>query len=85
MFDKLEKAKARYETLSALLSAPDAMADQGKWRERVKEHAELQEIVNAYEEYRAIERDAEGCRSLVAEESDPELREIAHAELAELN
>ena len=84
MFDKLDKAKARYELLAELLSAPDAMADQDKWRERVKEHAELSELVNTYETYRQAEKDAEGCKLMLAEETDPELREMAHTELSEL-
>ena len=50
MINKLNALKRRYEELTAALSAPDAMNDQAAWREMVKEHSQLEEIVNAFDE-----------------------------------
>ena len=51
MLNKLQGIKARYEELTHTLSQPEAMADQAAWRDMVKEHAQLEEIVTVFDEY----------------------------------
>lgn len=84
MKDKLESVKKRYEALGEMLSAPDAMADQERWRSLVKEHAELSEIVAAYDEYTETEGSIEQVKAMLREETDAELREMAREELERL-
>ena len=45
MFEKLEALKARYEELSQQLADPAVIADQEVWRRGMREHAELEEVV----------------------------------------
>jgi peptide chain release factor 1 len=84
MKEKLESIKKRYEALSEELGSPDAMADQERWRANVKEHAELQEIVTAYDEYTTTGEALLGVKSILRDEAEPELREMAKEELAGL-
>ena len=84
MINKLNALKRRYEELTAALSAPDAMNDQAAWREMVKEHSQLEEIVNAFDEYTAAQQAEADCKAMLEEHLDPEMKEMVHMEMAEL-
>ena len=84
MINKLNALKRRYEELTAALSAPDAMNDQAAWREMVKEHSQLEEIVNAFDEYTAAVQSEADCKAMLEEHLDPEMKEMVHMEMAEL-
>ena len=84
MINKLKALKRRYEELTAALSAPDAMNDQAAWREMVKEHSQLEEIVNAFDEYTAAVQSEADCKAMLEEHLDPEMKEMVHLEMAEL-
>lgn len=75
--------KAHYEELGERLSEPAVIADQNLFRELAREHSQLGEIVSVYDEYRGAQEAAADCRALLEEESDAELRELAHEELRE--
>lgn len=85
MINKLNALKRRYEELTAALSAPDAMNDQAAWREMVKEHSQLEEIVNAFDEYTAAQQAEADCKAMLEEHLDPEMKEMVHSEMAELS
>ncbi|MBC8531702.1 peptide chain release factor 1 [Gehongia tenuis] len=81
--DQLERARSRYEELAILLSQPETVADQNRFTGLAKEHAELSELVEAYNGYRAKARELEELRAMM-EDSDPEIRELAEAEEPEV-
>ena len=85
MINKLNALKRRYEELTAALSAPDAMNDQAAWREMVKEHSQLEEIVNAFDEYTAAVQSEADCKAMLEEADDAAMREMIHEELSELS
>lgn len=78
--DKLEKLADRYEELAALMSDPEVIGDQNKFREFSKEYAELESVVKAFESYRGAEGDLEEAQ-LMAADDDPDMREMAKEEL----
>ncbi len=84
MLDKLKSVKARYEQLSAQLSEPDAMADKDAWREMVKEHASLEELVQTFDAYEAANTQVADCRAMLTQKLDAEMKELVHSEIAEL-
>ena len=47
MLEKLEWIRGRYEELGMLLSQPDTVADQAEWRALMKEHAQLEPLMQA--------------------------------------
>lgn len=84
MLNKLKNLKNRYDELSALLARPETMNDQKRYRELAREHAQLSEIVSAYDRYTDTARELADCRAMLFEQHDAEMRELIHAELAEL-
>ena len=52
MFDKLESVEARYEELNTKISDPEVIANQAEWQKLMKEHADIQEFVEKYREYK---------------------------------
>ncbi len=84
MLDKLKSLKKRYEELSALLAQPETMNDQKRYRDLAREHAQLSEIVAAYDRYTDIAEQLADCREMLSEQHDPEMRELIHAELSAL-
>ncbi|GHC19851.1 peptide chain release factor 1 [Aidingimonas halophila] len=79
---RLESFHERFEELAALLSDPDVIADQTGFRGYSREYAELEELVAAWQDYRAVEDDIAAAQQL-AGDSDVEMRELAEEELAE--
>lgn len=79
--DKLEHLARRYVELDELMCSPKVLGDRTQLAKLTKERADLEPLVRAFERYRAVER------ALVDGEAalgDPELRELAELELAEL-
>lgn len=79
---KLEALVERHEEISGLLSEPDVMADQNKFRSLSQEYSQLEPVVklfNAFLTTLATINEA----NVMLEESDPELRQMAREELIE--
>jgi peptide chain release factor 1 len=79
LVEKLVEVDERYEKLTRELSDPTALADMGQYRRLTREHAELQEIVAAYREYKGVLDRIEEARALL---DDPDLSELAREDLA---
>ncbi len=84
MIDKLEKSVKRYEELQTLISDPEVIRDQKRYRELRQEHAGLAELVEEYGRYRAIESEIASSSELAASGADRELAAMAKEELAGL-
>jgi peptide chain release factor 1 len=84
MFAKLEHLEERYEELNKLISDPAVIADHERWRGYMKSHAEIENVVTVYREYKKVAAEMEATRELLREEQDPEFRELAETELEEL-
>ncbi len=83
MLDRLEDILIHYEELQAELSTPEVTADPRHFRKLMKEQNDLQPLVEAYQAYKKAKQDAEDSLSLLEEEKDEEMRELAKEELAE--
>jgi peptide chain release factor 1 len=81
--ENIEGALARLAEVEAELSEPNATANHVAYRELVREHASLKKLERKAQSYLELVRKLEGARSLAEEESDPELTELARAEMAE--
>jgi peptide chain release factor 1 len=78
--DKLARADERLEELDALLSQPEIAGDMDRYRKLTREHADLSPVVALYRTYRQVEADQKGASEML---SDPDMRELAEAELAD--
>lgn len=85
MFDKLQKAKQRYDEIAGLLAKPEIFSDQKEFRKLSKEYSDLKDIVNTYDEYLRVNKEIEKIRRLQNETNDPDLKELAKTEADELN
>ena len=81
MFENLQTVEARFEEMNILLSQPEVIQDQEKWRKLMREHSEIQPVVEAYRTYRENLRQQEETKEML---SDPEMHDIAAEELDEL-
>ena len=78
--DKLARADERLEELDALLSQPEIAGDMDRYRKLTREHADLTPVVALYRTYKQVEVDQQSARDMLA---DPDMRELAEAELAD--
>ena len=78
--DKLARADERLEELDALLSQPEIAGDMETYRKFTRERADLDPVVALFRQYRQAEADQKTAHEMLA---DPELRELAEAELAD--
>jgi peptide chain release factor 1 len=83
MWDALKKVEARHEELTRLLSDPAVSSDPRKLRDLSKERAQLEPTIRAHAEYRRVESTLRDDREAIAS-GDPELAELARAEIPEL-
>lgn len=84
MLEKLEQIEERYDALTAELSSPEVLSDQAAYTKTVRQHRSLGEIVRKYREWKTANAELDGARELIQEADDPEMRELAQAEAAEL-
>ncbi|MDZ7593543.1 MAG: peptide chain release factor 1 [Thiobacillus sp.] len=78
--DKLARADERLEELDALLSQPEIAGDMDRYRKLTREHADLTPVVALYRQYKQVEADQQSARGML---EDPDMRELAEAELAD--
>jgi len=83
MLNKLEEVADRFREVEGLLADPAVVKDQSRYRALTKEHAELVDVVNGYEKYCRVKAEIAGSQELL-KDPDPEVREMAQAEVAEL-
>src|SRR3954453_9048658 len=84
MFEHLENTEAKYDELSAALSSPEIVSDSSRYQKTAKAHAELSGIVEKYREYKDLKRGIAESKTMIAEESDGEMRTMAQEELTSL-
>ena len=80
MFDKLENVEKRYEELNQKISDPEVIANQSEWQKLMKEHAEIQELVEKYREYKKVSQNIEDLKEML---DDKEMHDLAQVELDE--
>lgn len=77
---KLEALSERYEELSALLSEPEVISNQDKFRAYSKEYSELEPVAKCFKDYLTNSEDIEEAKML-CDEDDPDMREMGQEEL----
>lgn len=77
---KLANLVERHEEVTALLSDPDVIADQARFRELSREYARLEPLVRDYRAWHGARSNLEAAREM-SRDSDPELRSLAEEEI----
>jgi len=84
MNDRLSSLLKRHDELTLLIQDPMLVKDQNRYKNVMKEHSHLSEIAELNSSIEALEKQAEQTKSLVQEEKDQEMRDLAREELKEL-
>ena len=84
MLNKLQVLEDKYIDLTEKISDMEIRNDQKVWQKYMKDHADLEPIVNKYREYKSVLNDLSESKAILEEESDEELRELAKMEISEL-
>ncbi|PYM21319.1 MAG: peptide chain release factor 1 [Candidatus Rokuibacteriota bacterium] len=85
LFDKLRQIEERSHEIARRLSDPSIFSQQAEYARLRKEHADSQEIVERFGEYRDVLRKLSEAQHILAEGGDRELAELAQAEIDELS
>ena len=84
LVDKLEKIKAKYDSINEQLSNPQISGDREKYIFLSRERSELVEIVEAFAKYSTVLKNIDGNKEIVDTSNDNELVSMAETELEEL-
>ena len=83
MFDRLESISRHYEEIQRFMTEPDIVNDTEKYLKLMRESGELEPLYTTYQRYlQAVENEKEALE-ILGSEKDPEMLELAKAELAE--
>ncbi len=84
MLEKVKLVEERYEVLNRLMADPKVVTDHIKVTEYAQEQSELEELVQAYRRYNALERELADTHELMELEDDADTRELAEQEILRL-
>jgi peptide chain release factor 1 len=83
--ERLRSLEEKFEGLAAELSDPSIVSDQKRYQATTKAYSDMTPVVEASRKRRRLEQDLASARSLLADASgDPEMQEMARAEIARL-
>ena len=80
MFDKLEAVEKRYEELNQLISDPEVISRQNEWKNLMKEHSDMIDIVEKYREYKKVKQALDEAQEML---SDKDLKDLAEMQMLE--
>lgn len=80
MFQKLEAVEKRYEELNKLISDPEVISRQNEWKNLMKEHSDMTDIVEKYREYKKVKGAYDEAQEMLA---DKDLKELAEMQMSE--
>ena len=83
ILEKLEGLVPRFEEVSTLITDPNVIADQKRYVQLTKEYKNLEDIMKARQEYINAVEGIEEAKDIIANEEDPEMKDMAREELSE--
>ena len=84
ILDKLKGVQTRFEDIQKMISDPGVVSDMKRYVKLNKEYKNLEPIIAAYKNYQNIFNNIKSSKELLAEEDDPEMREMAKEEIDSL-
>jgi peptide chain release factor 1 len=85
LFDKLRQIEERSQEIARRLADPAIFSQQAEYARLRKEHADSEEIVARFAEYRDVLKKLSEAQHILADGGDRELHELARAEIEELS
>ncbi len=84
ILDKIEGLEAKFHEVSLLITDPAVIADQARYVRLNREYRTLEQVLAVTERYKNAIHNLDDAKQVFHNESDPELREMARAEIDEL-
>ncbi len=81
---RVQELVARGEALAAEMNRPEVASNGALITKLAREHGELEKIARPYREYRRVTDQLAESQELLRDDSDPELRQLAEAEVPAL-
>lgn len=75
---KLENLVERHEEVAMLLSDPDIISDQNRFRELSKEYSDLEPITSTFKTFQAEQENLDTAKEML---DDPDMKEMAQEEM----
>ncbi len=80
LHERLHQVSSRYEEVGLLLSQPEVFSDQNRFRELSMEYAQIEPLVQAWQNWQATQAAIDEARQML-NEADADLREMAEEEM----
>lgn len=81
ILSKIEGLDAKFHEVSLLITDPSVIADQARYVRLNREYHELEKLLSAANTYKKAVKDLQEARDLFHNEQDPEMKEMARAEI----
>ncbi|MBC7087764.1 MAG: peptide chain release factor 1 [Tissierellales bacterium] len=82
MLEKLDFIEAKYKELNKKAMDPNLLSEnREEWQRVMKEQADLEPVVNKYQEYRKVKEDLETAKEMLYEKIDEETKEFLKEEI----
>ena len=80
LVNKLQQLVGRHEEISGLLSDPDIIGDQNRFRDLSREYSRLEPVAVLFGQFEQAQTDMQAAQEMSAD-SDEEIRELGREEL----
>lgn len=84
MWEKLEKTEKRYLELEEEIAQPEVATNHELLHKLAKERADLEDVVNMYRDYKAVERSLDDTRNMLDDDLDEEMTDMVRQEIKDL-
>ena len=81
LLEKFEAVKHRFEEVGQQITDPEVISDMKRYIKLNQEYKRLEELIATFREYKNLVDNLESGKEILNEESDEELREMAHEEI----
>lgn len=84
MFENLDSVVDKFKDLEVKVADPEVIADMENWTKLMKEHADLEPVVNKYLSYKDNLKNLEEDKEMLGSTGDSEMEELLKEEIATL-
>ncbi len=84
LLSRLDGLSSRFDEVATLITDPAVIADMKRFVRLNKEYSDLQKIVEKRNEYKRLLDNLAEAKQMLETETDPEMREMAKAEIEEI-
>ena len=84
ILDKIDGLEAKFHEVSLLITDPAVIADQARYVRLNRDYHDLERVLECAHRYKKAVKDLQEAKDLFYNETDPDMKEMARAEIDEL-